>query len=341
MINAATGFTDNIGHMMNSGDGWYGGVYMAAMYSLAFVSDDIEYITSEALKTIPEQSLYHKAMADVIAWHRQYPDNWHQTWFLTNQKYNYDIGCPEGVQTGFDIDALLNSAYVLTGLLYGGKDFARTIDIATRCGADSDCNPASAGGILGTILGYNAIPEMWKAPLEKVVDRNFAYTDISVNRAVELSMKQALEVIERNRGSVTENDVTIKTQKPEAVRFEQNFAGHVPYDILFVRDLIGNVDSINFNGNGVVVRYNFIKDKNFKDKDYVAKVEVYLDGELSQTVELPADGNGYSPEFYFKYNLPVADHKLTFNWLNRQDDIDLRISRVLVYSDHAKEPIVK
>lgn len=45
---------------MNYGDGWYGGVYVGAMYSLAFVSDDIAFIVSEALKTIPEESRYYQ-----------------------------------------------------------------------------------------------------------------------------------------------------------------------------------------------------------------------------------------------------------------------------------------
>ena len=63
---------------------------------------------------------------------------------------------------GLETDAVINSAYILIGLHYGGKDFGKTIDIATRCGQDSDCNPSSAGGILGTILGYSAIPDEWK-----------------------------------------------------------------------------------------------------------------------------------------------------------------------------------
>ena len=37
---------------MSYGEGWYGGVYVAAMYSLAYVSDDMEYIVEEALKII-------------------------------------------------------------------------------------------------------------------------------------------------------------------------------------------------------------------------------------------------------------------------------------------------
>jgi hypothetical protein len=38
MVNAATEIADRVGHVMNSGDGWYGGVFVSAMYSLAFVS---------------------------------------------------------------------------------------------------------------------------------------------------------------------------------------------------------------------------------------------------------------------------------------------------------------
>ena len=44
MPNAASEFCDRAGHIMNYGDGWYGGVYVAAMYSLSFVSDDIEIL---------------------------------------------------------------------------------------------------------------------------------------------------------------------------------------------------------------------------------------------------------------------------------------------------------
>ena len=37
----------------------------------------------------------------------------------------------------FNIDATINSAYIVIGLLYGQGDFAKTMDIATRCGQDS------------------------------------------------------------------------------------------------------------------------------------------------------------------------------------------------------------
>lgn len=63
------------------GDGWYGGVYVGAMYALAFVSDDMEFVVTEALKTIPKESKFYQCINDVIGWHKQYPDDWQQTWF--------------------------------------------------------------------------------------------------------------------------------------------------------------------------------------------------------------------------------------------------------------------
>ena len=338
MVNAASYYCDDIGHIMNYGDGWYGGVYMAAMYSLAFVCDDIEVIASEALKVIPENTLYRKCMSDVIRWYGENED-WQITWLYVNRDYGFDKGCPEGVYTAYDIDAVLNSAYVLIGLLYGEKDFFRTIDIATRCGADSDCNPASAAGILGTIIGYEGIPDYWKKPLEEVADRNFKYTDISFDRASDLSLKQALEVIAANGGTVGDDEVTVKVQHPQEVRLEESFKGHWPTGILYIRKTVDNIDQINFTGNGIVLRYDFIKDKSFMEGCPDAEVDVFLDGELSETRHLPCSGNGMSPEFYYKYNLPCGPHTITLKWRLQPAGTDIRISRGIVYSDKREETV--
>jgi hypothetical protein len=55
-----------------------------------------------------------------------------------------NIGCPGGFFTPFDIDTKVNAAYIVIGLLYGDGIYEKTIDIATRCGQDSDCNPSNA-----------------------------------------------------------------------------------------------------------------------------------------------------------------------------------------------------
>ena len=104
MPNAASTISDKIGHIMNYGDGWYGGVYVGAMYTLAFVSDDINFIVEEALKTIPKESRYYQCMTDVIRWHKQYPNDWKQTWFECQKKWCEEVGCPSGAFSSFKID---------------------------------------------------------------------------------------------------------------------------------------------------------------------------------------------------------------------------------------------
>ena len=136
MPNVASDISDKIGHIMCYGDGWYGGVYVGAMYSLAFVYDNIYEIVTEALKTIPQQSTFYQCIADVIRWHKEYPEDWHQTWFEIQKKWSEDKAFPGGVFVPFNIDAKLNAAYVVMGLLYGNGDFTRTLEISTRAGQD-------------------------------------------------------------------------------------------------------------------------------------------------------------------------------------------------------------
>ncbi len=168
MVNSAVEVCNRIGHIMNYGDGLYGGIYVASMYSLAFVYDDIEFIVEEALKTIPLESQFYQCITDVIKWYKQNPDDWKATWFKAQKKWTHDKGCPDGVFRAFNIDAKINAAYIVMGLLYGKSNYGATIDISTRCGYDSDCNPANAAGILGTMLGYDKIPDYWKQGIEKV-----------------------------------------------------------------------------------------------------------------------------------------------------------------------------
>ncbi len=328
MPNTASEFSEKVGHIMNCGDGFYGGVYVGAMYSLAFVSDDVEFIVREALKTIPEQSHYRKCISDVIAWYGQYPDDWKQTWFEVQKKYSEVQHSPDGVFVAYDIDATINSAYVVIGLLYGKGDFGRTIDIATRCGQDSDCNPATAGGILGTVLGYSNIPEQWMDNLREVEDIDFAYTDISLNRAYTMSFNQALEVIGREGGEVSADSVTIRTQKPVAVPLEVAFEGLVPSRRINHRwTSIRNLDTIEFTGSGIVVGGGVRG-----SDDYVAEVEARIDGELVETFRMPVAEQARRYQVFWNYDLLQGDHTLTFKWLNPSDDADIYLSKSVVFS---------
>lgn len=329
MPNAASEVSDKIGHIMNYGDGWYGGVYVGAMYALSFVSDDIEFIVTEALKTIPERSAYYQCMSDVIRWHKEFPNDWKRTWFECEKRWSSDIGCPDGVFTPFNIDAVINSAYILIGLLYGEGDFYKTLDISTRCGQDSDCNPASAGGILGTILGYSKIPDRWMKNLREVEDLNFAYTNISLSKAYQMSYDQALKMIERNGGSVSGDEVTIKCQEPKAVRYEKAFENMRPIEKVPVKQELGSIEKLVFEGTGVVFRGAV----SAKDENYVARVEMNIDGDKVETANLPASYTTRRNDLFWRYQLPKGKHTVTFKWLNPLQDVSIHCIEMLVYSD--------
>jgi len=331
MPNTATEISDKIGHIMNYGDGWYGGVYVSAMYALAFISDDIEFVVTEALKTIPKQSRFYQCINDVIRCYREFPDDWKRAWFECEKKWSSDIGCPDGVFVPYNIDASINSAYIVIGLLYGNGDFYKTIDIATRCGQDSDCNPASAGGILGAIIGYDKIPDYWMKNLKEVEDMNFAYTNISLNKTYEMSFAQALQVIERDGGKVESDRVTIICQHPKPVRYEKAFEGHYPTKRIHIYKNIDQSSSVGFEfeGIGFVVQGSV----NCNDKKYIALVEVYLDDQLMETVKLPADHTTRRYELTWKYQLPKDKHKVTLKWLNPKSGATINASEALIYSN--------
>lgn len=331
MPNTASAISDKIGHIMNYGDGWYGGVYVGAMYALAFTSNDIKVIVNEALKTIPQESNFYKCISDVIAWHKKYPGDWKQTWFEVQKKWADDISCPEGVFRPFNIDATVNAAYVVIGLLYGDGDFTRSLEIATRCGQDADCNPSTVGGILGALYGYDKIPAYWKQGLKEAEDIDFKYTTMSLNDVYETGLKHALQNIQLNGGTVNGESITIKGQQPVAVKFEKSFDGIYPFakDDATVSDDKKTI-SFGFQGTGFVIQGETADWGSASD--FVIHTELYVDGKLVEKPELPTSYTTRRYEVAWKYDLPKGDHKVELKLLNatadKIDNID-----VIFYSD--------
>lgn len=336
MPNSASAISDKVGHIFTYGDGWYGGVYVGALYSMAFVTDDVLVTVEEALNTIPEQSDFYKCTKDVIDWYHKYPDDWKQTWFECQRKWSSEVGCPDGVFLPFDIDAKLNSAYVTIGLLYGKKDFYQTIDIAARCGQDSDCNAATAAGVLGVLLGYENIPEMWKESLYAVEELPFAYTDVSLNRLYKLSLGHAIKAIEAGGGVVNGDQITIKIQQPVAVNYEKAFEGHYPVEKKNINILLQQASQFSFDGNGFVLK-GYVK---CDDEDYVANVEMYIDGELVETANLPvakaSSIDDRRVDLFHKYQLEDMEHTVVLEWKNPNKNAQIYLGEVLVYASQSR-----
>jgi len=339
MPNTTAQIGDGIGHIMNYGDGWYGGVYVGAMYSLAFVSSDIKAIVSEALKTIPPQSTFHQCIADVIRWHQQYPTDWKRTWFEVQRKWADEVGCPEGIFVPLNIDAKINAAYIVIGLLYGNGDFTKTMEISTRCGQDSDCNPSSAGGILGTILGYDRIPAFWKMGLKEAEDIPFKYTTMSLNDVYQMSLKHALQVIQRNGGKTHGEQVTIAVETPKPVRLEQGFVGHYPVQLREIHQELTSEYTFDFDGIGFVLSGEArARSTNDKPDSFAFEAEVYLDGRLTETVKLPASFIHRRYDLFWKYQLPKGKHTVRVKLLNPDEKHLVRMTKLLTFNDEPVKP---
>jgi len=344
MPNASSEISDKIGHIMNYGDGWYGGVYVAAMYTLAFVYDDVNFIVEEALKTIPKESNYYKTIADVIKWHKEYPNDWQQTWFKATQKWGQDVGCPDGVFTPFNIDAKINSAWIVLGLLYGEGDLGKTYSISTRAGDDSDCNPGNAGGIIGTIIGYKNIPEYWRQGLTDVEDMDFKYTTISLNKAYDMSFRHALEVIKQNGGSIDGDEITIKLQDPKPVRLEVAFEGHYPVERKTLSGdgssrkggmVIKEEGTFEFEGIGFAVTGGV---QNKAEEDYTLNVEMYIDDELVETSKMPSNYTTRKPTPFWRYQLKKGKHTVKIKVLNPSEKVSITLNNLIVYDDKPPKP---
>ncbi len=206
MPNVVIALGEKFGRLMNYGDGLYGGQFVGAMYSEAFFESDPEAIVKAGLAAIPPESQYAECIRDVVAWYHENPDDWQATWEKINAKYHLNpayrkASCTQGE---FNIDAKINGAFIVMGLLYGKRDIDRTIIIATRCGQDSDCNPSNAAGILFTTIGASNLPERFTKALDRT--RVFSHTEYNFDRLIEVCESLAIDAVRRNGGRVEKND---------------------------------------------------------------------------------------------------------------------------------------
>jgi ADP-ribosylglycohydrolase len=140
-----------LSHVRN---GMYGEIFFAAAIALAFVRTNTLEILNDALKTIPPQSRFAAMVRDVIAI-PMHGKRWDEIVELLYEKYGKYHW----------VHAINNSALVIAALLFSGGDFEHAVCNAVMGGWDTDCNGATVGSIVGTMLGADRLPRKWIDPL--------------------------------------------------------------------------------------------------------------------------------------------------------------------------------
>jgi len=368
MPQASNKICDKIGHIMNFGDGVYGGMFVSALYAAAYFETDIKKILDISLKSLPLESGYHKILLDVIAGYKRNPLDWRKTWHELYDKWGeVDICC---ALSEFNIDAKLNGAFIAMGLLYGEGDFKKTMEISTRCGADSDCNPSNAAGVMGIILGYDNIPSEWTKYIDDISDSTFIYTDYTFNKAVDRTLHYAKELIVKNGGKIEDGICYIKTQEPVRAKYEESFPGMKPkYKVTFEDEAYwewqGNWNIVQqplewgskelqmqasekgsqvvfkFEGTGAVIMGRFDMD--------CGKADVYVDDKFIRTIDNYyyaqgwGSGDGWlnGAHLFHVINLDQGQHTIKFIVTGEKNEksegTKVKISRAIVYDLESTE----
>ena len=233
MPNLVIELGEKFGRLMNYGDGVYAGQFVGGMYAEAFFEDDMVKLVEAGLHCIPAGSQYAEMVRDVLRWYRENPDDWKKTWLLVEEKYHKDphythgLCSPAGGKGSFSIDAKLNGAYIIMGLLYGGGDLDETIIISTRCGQDSDCNPSNAAGVLLTTVGRSRLPERFVSALDP--RGKFSHTEYTFPRLIEVCGKLVRAAVVRAGGRIEQDAggdeillIPVQAPRPSALLESRN-----------------------------------------------------------------------------------------------------------------------
>ena len=174
----------SVSHVKN---GIYGEMFVSAMISAAMTSDDIEFIIDCGLSQIPATSRLYEHVKAIIAYKN---NGWDEEQIITHIHTLFNEK-----QIHHWCHTIPNAMIACFALLYGDRDFEKSLSLAITSAFDTDCNAATVGSIIGLINGASQLPQKWTAPLNDAVCsgvRGFEEVSISslAQRTVDIILKK-------------------------------------------------------------------------------------------------------------------------------------------------------
>ncbi|HBF34790.1 TPA: hypothetical protein DDW35_09530, partial [Candidatus Sumerlaeota bacterium] len=135
-------------------NGIYGAMFAAALIAATFIESDPSVLVRTALAQIPAES----RLAQSIAWlleaerrHLEWTDCWDEMRGTQPQRLANHV--------------IPNTLVAIMALLYGKKNFDKTLGIAVCGGYNPAANGALVGTVLGVLLGTRGLSPRWTTPL--------------------------------------------------------------------------------------------------------------------------------------------------------------------------------
>jgi ADP-ribosylglycohydrolase len=153
--------------------GIYGAMFFAAAIAAAFSVDDPVAAVKIGLTEIPG----HCALANAIRWALAEAPRIHsyrQAREAVNDRF-------KGMAS---VHTINNACLTIFGITIGGVNLTKVIGETVAMGMDNDCTAATAGSIVGAVIGKEGIPEHWYTPFHNTIhsyligEKRFTLTDL-------------------------------------------------------------------------------------------------------------------------------------------------------------------
>lgn len=158
----AAELADRAASVSHDGNGRYGGRFIAAMVSHAFVEADPLRLIEQGLAFVPADSEYARVVRAVVDYYHRQPGDWHAGYAFLKAGFGYD-------RYPGPVHIIPNAGVIALALLYGAGDFSRAVRIATLAGWDTDCNAGNVGAIMGVAVGLEGIAHSWREPINDLL----------------------------------------------------------------------------------------------------------------------------------------------------------------------------
>jgi len=178
---------------------------------------------------------------------------------------------------------------------------------------------------------------------------------MSLAKAYQMSFDQAKQLIVKTGGKVSGGEIEIQIKKADVLPLEQNFENTYPLYRERKDCFLTDTFEFDFNGNGFVIWGNICCTRSITpdyinrvstrhigsevfglaepNDPYVAKVEIWIDGELDHVATLPMRNTDRKVEPAWKYLMKEGRHHVKMKWLNRKKDYIIRINDIMYYSE--------
>jgi ADP-ribosylglycohydrolase len=136
-------------------NGVYAAMWAAALVSCAGLAQSVGEAFEASLGYVPAGSRLEEALLTVQRLYAQ-GESWQTALEVIQRRYGHYSW----------VHSVNNCCLIAAGLLWGDDDYATTVGLTVQGGWDTDSNAATAGSVVGTVVGTRNLPDHLIGPLQ-------------------------------------------------------------------------------------------------------------------------------------------------------------------------------